>query len=116
MKKNKRKKQIKAQAIFLALVIIASVMTISLVFGEITVRKLHSMTEVGESVKAYYAAESGIECQLYKDFVDQNTVCNSSEMKNQTSYQINKTEQGDTTIITSTGTSKKTKRSIQVQY
>ncbi len=107
----------KAQAVFLVLVLIASVMSVGLIFGVITARKLHSMSEVGESVKAYYAAESGIECELYKKFVDLNTTCDSSEMENETHYETKESSaSGGITIITSVGVSKNIKRSIQVQY
>ena len=106
-----------AQAIFLVLVIIAAVMAIGLSFGLINTKRLHITSEVGESAKSYFAAESGIECELYKKIVDNGVNCDSSShMTNNTSYVISVSKEGNSTVIRSVGDSKGVYRAIEVRY
>ena len=107
----------KGQVIFMVLVIMAAVLSTGLLLGVISIHKLHSMSEIGESVRAYYAAESGAECQLYKNFKDNNEDCSSNlHMTNNTSYQIKESVLSSFTVVRVVGRSKTSQRAIEVRY
>lgn len=117
MRKEKSIKINYGQAIFLVLVILASVISIGLVFGLINIQRLHSIKKAEESVKALYASESGIECDLYKEIVDHSVDCDSSQhMTNRTSYELEVSTEGTTTIIRSVGKSSNVYRALEVRY
>ena len=118
MKRKRRAiKTEKGQIIFMVLVIIAAVLSTGLLLGVISIQKLHSMSEMGESVKAYYAAESGAECQLYKNFKDSHQDCDSNiHMTNETSYQIEEITQATSTLVRVVGKSKTAQRAIEIRY
>ena len=108
-------KKMKAQALFIVLITLGMAMSISLIFSILNVERLHTMVKIGNSVKAFYAAESGINCQIYKDWVNDSADC-SSHMGNETSYSL-KIKEGDRgTEVESTGESKGVYRKIHIVY
>jgi len=112
-----KKKNFSGQAIFLVLVILGAVMGIGLIFSLINISRLHMAKKIEYSVPAYYAAESGAECQLYKDIVDPSFDCDSSlHMKNGTSYTVSKSVSGSSTIIDSFGRLKEVYRAVEIVY
>ena len=112
-----RRRANSAQTIFLVLVIISAVMAIGLSFGLMNVHRLHTTSKVGESVRAYFAAESGVECEIYKETVDNSVDCDSSKhMTNGTSYTVSASTVGVLTIIDANGDSKEVYRAIEVKY
>jgi len=105
----------KAQALFIVLITLGIAMSISLIFSTLNVERLHTMVKIGNSVKAFYAAESGINCQIYKDWVNDNADC-SSHMGNETSYSLEVTKDAGGTKVESTGESKGVYRKIHIAY
>lgn len=104
------KKQ-KGQILLVALFVFLSVFALGIALGSLVLFELRSMTYLGESIKALYAAESGIEWKLY---------CFNKRMvippvlSNDTTFA---TEEGDN-YIRAVGTALKTKtsRAIEVSY
>ena len=106
----------KAQALFIVLITLGIAMSVSLIFSTLNIERLHTMVKIGNSVKAFYAAESGINCQIYKDWVirDDGFVC--SDMGNGTSYSLKVKESDRGTEVESTGESKGVYRKIHIVY
>ncbi|MHA1251772.1 MAG: hypothetical protein ACTSRP_17410 [Candidatus Helarchaeota archaeon] len=108
----------KAQALFIILITLGMAMSVSLIFSTLNIERLHTMVKIGNSVKAFYAAESGINCQIYKDWVirDNGFDC-SSHMHNGTDYSLEVTVNATgETEVKSTGESKGVYRKIHIAY
>jgi len=67
MKKNK------GSALLVVLIVLSGMMIISFTANELMFRQLQSSANIWESVRAYQAADSGIEYALYEVFKNNNT-------------------------------------------
>lgn len=128
--KNKLDKQSGA-AILLALVILIAILAIAFGITGLLYGELKLSQETPKSLKAYYAAETGIERKLYdirknSDFSDIGNPADLSNCAYGTSgvvclessdncYSVNVTT-GEPTIIKAYGCYKDTKRAVEVSY
>jgi len=74
----------KAEAVFIVLVVLSALISLSFIWGLILVKKMRLITQGSEAVKAFYAADSGLECELYKIYIDASEIC-PPNLTNQTS-------------------------------
>ncbi len=88
-------KLVKGQTFLITVLILSSVVLVSLNWGTISVLKMRGATGASDSVKAFYAADSGIECYLFNLFktppsgTELPIACNSDgKMTNETAYSI----------------------------
>lgn len=65
-------KKPKGQIFLMSILILSVVLTAGMVLMAIFIRDLKQSTETSASVKAFYAADSAMEWQLYQTFVDSN--------------------------------------------
>lgn len=63
----------KGTALLLALLILAVVFVIAMGVSEIIIVQVKISERVEDSVSSFYAADSGVECQLYKVFKENTT-------------------------------------------
>jgi len=77
----------RAQAVFIILVILFSIISLSLIWGVILFERLHLVTEGSEAVKAFYAADSALDCKLYQIYINSSETCPPS-MSNNTQAQV----------------------------
>lgn len=63
-------KKSKGQIFLMSILILSVVLTAGMVLMAIFIKDLKQSTETSTSVKAFYAADSAMEWQLYKTFVD----------------------------------------------
>jgi hypothetical protein len=67
-------KKPKGQIFLMSILILSVVLTAGIVLMAIFIRDLKQATETSASVEAFYAADSAVEWQLYKTFVDKDAV------------------------------------------
>lgn len=101
----------RGQVLLLVILILSCILALTMTWGLIAVQKLRTAVEATESVRALYAAESGVECQIYKRFVDPTISC-LPHMTNETDYTIEETE----SYIRAIGRSRRTYRAMEVSY
>ncbi|MDD3614108.1 MAG: hypothetical protein PHF40_00070 [Candidatus Pacebacteria bacterium] len=121
MKINKEKqlKNQQGQAMLITMLILMSSFLISMALGSLVLYELKSMIFTGESVKALYAAESGLEWQLYQ--VNHSTGEGEESarpiMTNGTSFTVTLISNNEGYItIRSVGKSINTYRALEVIY
>lgn len=104
------KKQ-KGQILLVTLLVFLSVFALGIALGILVLFELRAMTHLGESVKALYAAESGIEWRL---FCFAKYYINPPTLSNDTTFSA---EEGNN-YIRAVGTTLKTKisRALEVSY
>lgn len=61
----------KGQIFVMSILILSSVMVVGMLLITAFARDIRQATESSESVRAFYAADSGIEWELYKTFVNE---------------------------------------------
>ncbi|HRR95007.1 MAG TPA: hypothetical protein P5083_02630 [Candidatus Paceibacterota bacterium] len=113
--KNKRQniKNQKGQTLLITMLILMSAFLVGLDLAGLILHELKTNFFVGESVKALYASESGLEHELYK--LNKGNI-SSPVMNNDTNFTIQyKTREGYKTIK-SIGESNGTYRSLEVLY
>ncbi len=115
----------KASSLLLSLLILTAILTIGFGISSLLLVELKMTRNVPESLRAYYAAESGIERALYEErkgsgasdignppsCSDEDAVC----LDNQACYSVKFTS-GDPDVIKSYGCFRGIKRAIEVTY
>jgi len=97
-------KEIKGIALILTMIILSVVFSIAIISAVVFTRQIKMSSNIADSVIAYYSAESGIECELYKKIKAPETDCSMFE-----------TEVSNT-HIKSIGTQNQVKRAIEVRF
>ncbi len=106
---QKNKKSQKGQVLLITVLILMSTFTLAIAMGGMVLFELRSMINTNESVKALYAAESGIEWQL---FTANKGNTDLPVMTNGTSYE-NDSGPG---YIRSSGNSGRVNRAMEVTF
>lgn len=124
---SKFKIQNSGQVMLLSIVIIGtSILVVSIVAGYLMVQRLRFSSNMADSAKAVFAADAGIECELYNIFkADPDIVCNDLSFdalnaltaKTETIKNFFINPLGETIYyIKSTGTFNKSKRAFYLSY
>jgi len=116
---KKKKQNIKGASLFLAMLILAAVLAIAFGISSLLLREVKLSKDVVSSLRAYYAAEAGIERKLYEirknnDFSDITFPC-SVELSNGSSYGVDVTI-GDPIKVKAYGCYKNTRRAVEVSF
>lgn len=98
------------QVLLITVLIMMSTFALAIAIGGMVLYELRSMVNTNESVRAIYAAESGIEWLLYK--ANKGEVP-APEMHNNTSYECPPT---CTNCIHCSGTSGRVNRAIEISF
>ncbi|MEK7636049.1 MAG: hypothetical protein AAB405_03095 [Patescibacteria group bacterium] len=109
------KNQKSGQIMLLSIMIIGtSMMVITIIAGYLIVQRLRFSSNMADSAKAVFAADAGIECELYNIFkADPDIVCNDLMFKDS----LTTVETlGGAFYIKSTGASNKSKRAFYLSY
>jgi len=107
------------QTLVLALLILGSVLVVSLALGGFATRELGMSSGIHQSMRAYYAAEAGIERALYEirngtgPIYDNPGVYQTENLDNGTSFRV---MWDGSTKIKSEGTFARLKRAIEVEF
>jgi len=113
-KKQKKNYYQKGQALLVTMLILMASFLIGMVLGGLVLYELKSMIFTGESVKALYAAESGLEYELYRQ--NKGETIAEPIMINGTSFTLSSHTEGGYTVITSVGKSINTYRALEVLF
>jgi len=110
----------KGVSLYLTIVILSVLVTALLALITISVSQIKIIWTLGDSVVAYYAADTGIERVLYglykEGYVPSLGDCRYSDiLDNNSTYEVCVSDSSISTIF-STGTYKKTKRRIEVNF
>ncbi|MCD6412251.1 hypothetical protein J7K91_01030 [bacterium] len=98
----------KAQAVFVVLIVLMVASATSLIWGIIISERLHVISQASEAVKAFYAADSALDCKFYKTYIDQTESCPPS-LTNGTKANLEKLPSpSNETLIKATGWTIKT--------
>ncbi len=113
--KNKRQniKNQKGQTLLITMLILMSAFLVGLDLAGLILHELKTNFFVGESVKALYASESGLEYELYK--LNKGEISKPA-MNNDTNFTIQYKTRGGYETIKSIGESNGTYRSLEVLY
>jgi hypothetical protein len=106
-KKNKNSER--GQVLLITVLVMMSTFALAIAIGGMVLYELRSMVGSGESVKALYAADTGIEYQLYmlnKGNIDQPVMTNGTKYENTSG----------TGYVRSSGTSGRVNRAIEVSF
>ncbi|MEK7520538.1 MAG: hypothetical protein AAB560_00465 [Patescibacteria group bacterium] len=112
MAKNKSSKikENKGQVMLLSVMVLSgAILSISAIAGLLTLYQIRQANDIGNSTKSIFAADSGIEFELYKFF--KNPTYIAQPMTNGTSFE---TFADGTTSIRSIGSSSKTSRAFEL--
>ncbi|MDP2855607.1 MAG: hypothetical protein Q8N90_00600 [bacterium] len=111
MNNSKKIQNQKGQVLLATVLILMSTFALAITIGGMVLFELKSMNATGESVKALYAAEAGIECRLY--MTNKAGSCDTSgALENGTEY----TSTDYTAYIRSIGTSNKVNRALEITF
>ena len=111
MNNSKKIQNQKGQVLLVTVLILMSTFTLAITIGGMVLYELKSMNATGESVKALYAAEAGIECRLY--MTNKAGSCDASgTLENGTEY----ISTDYVTYIRSIGTSNKVNRALEITF
>ena len=104
-------------SLYLTIVILSVLIAALLTLVTISVSQIKVIWAIGDSVAAFYAADTGVEHCLYRIRKEKN-FDNFSEDLNEISYQVSITVFPSETVINSIGNYKKTKtkRAIEAVY
>jgi len=106
----------KGVSILLTVLIMSVILAIGLGLSIILIQQTKMMVGIGNSVVAFYAADSGIEKSLY-DILKKGGTGNVSENWGLNyGYQVTVTPCGSKSCVKSIGTYRETKRAIEVEY
>jgi len=106
----------KGVSILLTVLIMSVILAIGLGLSIILIQQTKMMVGIGNSVVAFYAADSGIEKSLY-DILKKGGTGNVSENWGLNyGYQVTVTPCGSKSCVKSIGTYQETKRAIEVEY
>ena len=112
-KHNKFMKKLKGQIFLMSILILSVVLTAGMVLMAIFVRDLKQSTETSASVKAFYAADSAMEWQLYNTLSGSTAV--SPVMTNGTSFDY-KNDYSVTGKIQTIGIAGNVRRGIEANF
>jgi len=76
---NKNINQENGVVLILTVIIISAVMLIASMIANIVITQMQLVEDIGSSVSAIYAADSGVECQLYNIRHGKSVDCNSAD-------------------------------------
>ena len=114
---NYKLKKSKGASLLLTLIIFSAILVIALGISNLIWGELKLSQDIPKSLKAYYAAEAGVEVSLYNDRQGSGAVdiaeCSVS-LNNESSYGVETS--GGTTTIKSWGCFKNVKRAIEISY
>jgi len=113
--KKKILKNNSGQTMLITLLILSTAFLVAMALGGLVLYELKSSIYTGESTKAFYAAESAVEWELFENIKKTNN--DFPEMTNNTiieSYKVETTTEG--LIITVVGKSGNVSRALQVTY
>jgi hypothetical protein len=113
--KNKKQniKSQKGQTLLITMLILMSAFLVGLDLAGLILHELKTNFFVGESVKALYASESGLEYELYR--LNKGNVLEPI-MNNETTFTIQYKTRGEYDTIKSIGESNGIYRSLEVSY
>ena len=112
MKNSNIKDKSSGQIFLMSILVLAAVMTSALFLMSILIKNFRQSIETSESVKAFYAADSAMEWEIYNSLNDN---VDGPEMKNGTSY-ISQNNFFESNNIKTVGTSKKVNRGLEVNF
>ena len=92
----------KAQAVFIVLIVLMVASVTSLLWGMVISERLHLATEASEAVKAFYAADSVLDCKFYQIYYDSSEAC-PPDFTNNTKASFTTSTYDDTTLIKAVG-------------
>lgn len=107
-------KKFKGQIFLMSLLILSAVLILALILLSIFTKDLRQAVETPESVKAFYAADSCMEWQLYNSFNDSD-IPNKPQMTNNTSCEYHNTFESNGQIKT-IGISRKVRRGLEIKF
>lgn len=99
------------QVLLITVLIMMSTFALAIAIGGMVLYELRSMVNTNESVKAIYAAESGIEWQLYK--TNKDSYATAPKMENGTDYECPTT---CTNCIHCSGTAGRVNRAMEISF
>ena len=107
----------KGQGVFITLVILMVVSSLSLIWGIVLTERLHLITQASEAVKALYAADSALDCKFYQAYIDSDETCPPT-LSNNTQATIQETSSNGETTLQAIGWTKDTKiyRSLETEF
>ena len=118
---NKNINQENGVVLILTVIIISAVMLIASMIANIVVTQMQLVEDIGSSVSAIYAADSGVECQLYNIRQGRSVDCNSTDipggnivMFNGAKIKTLRIDNSPSYIIKSLGSFRSVKRQFQV--
>lgn len=107
-------KKPKGQIFLMSILILSVVLTAGMVLMAIFIKDLKLSTETSASVKAFYAADSAMEWQLY------NTLSGSTAlepiMTNDTTFESNNSDYETTCMIQTIGIAGNIRRGIEINF
>lgn len=113
---TKKEKQ-KGMALYMVIMLLSVFVTVVFTLTSVSLSQVRVSWQAGDSVKAFWAADSGIEQALYNirkkgitDRIDQVNLVNGS------SYTVNITVVDQTATIHSRGVFRNTRRTIEAKY
>jgi len=101
------------QIFLMSVLVLGAVMTSALFLMSIFIKDFRQSIETSESVKAFYAADSAMEWEIYNSLNDPDAV--KPVMNNGTSY-ISQNNFSESNNIKTVGTSKKVNRGLEVNF
>ncbi|MGB9680583.1 MAG: hypothetical protein ACP5OX_01175 [Minisyncoccia bacterium] len=110
----KIKQEFKGQIFLMSLLILGAVLILALILLSILTKDLRQAIETAESVKAFYAADSCMEWQLYNSFSSQ-AIQEKPQMTNNTDCEYQNTFEINGQIQT-IGISRKVKRGLEINF
>lgn len=106
-------KKPKGQIFLMSILILSVVLTAGMVLMAIFIKDLKQSTETSVSVKAFYAADSAMEWQLYNTF--SGSTAPEPTMTNDTAFESNN-DYGTTGIIQTIGIAGDIRRGIEINF
>ena len=113
MKNSNIKDKSSGQIFLMSILVLAAVMTSALFLMSIFIKDFRQSIETSESVKAFYAADSAMEWEIYNSLNDSDV--DGPVMNNGTSY-ASENNFSDSNNIKTVGTSKKVNRGLEVNF
>lgn len=116
MDKNQTQKGI---ALYIVIMLLTVFMTVVLALTSVSLSQIRVSWQSGDSIKAFGAADSGIEEALYmvrKLGVENNTTTDKTDLTNESSYVVDIVATNQTATIQSKGVFRKVRRVIEAKY
>jgi hypothetical protein len=110
---HNKKDRLSGQIFLMSILILSAVMTSALFLMSIFIKDFRQSIETSESVKAFYAADSAMEWQIFNTLNDPDA--SAPIMMNNTRYDF-KNDYAISRNIKTTGVSKKVRRGLEVTF